>query len=214
MVGRSQASLALAGTLILAACGEKASEAPTAPEFANRPTTGCSFTNVGNLTKTEFGANSTESGYATSMKNAGASTNDATYNGYLILKSIAGKYTANTDPSSPMSTANASSLTVELLKCMNTGGATIPASSVFAGALGVTGAYGVRGLTSSEPSLLSHDGTWILEPPGGASPGNWQAITILTTGITDTRIASAFLAYGVPSTLTAVFIFDSQSSWR
>ena len=34
MVGRSQASLALAGTLILAACGEKASEAPTAPEFA------------------------------------------------------------------------------------------------------------------------------------------------------------------------------------
>jgi hypothetical protein len=211
MGGRFQASFALAGALILAACGEKASEAPTAPEFAATKNA-CNFTNVAQLTKNEFGNNSTEAGYATDMKNAGTGTDDATYFGYLILASVESKFSAQ-DASNTIDPTNAASLTIALLPCMKTGTTSYPSQTTIAAALKFTGAYGVRGFgtTADTRSLRSHDGIWILEPPSGS---DWQSIT--TTAIAsltnDARIVDALLAYGVPSTTYTQSNFTGDSS--
>jgi hypothetical protein len=195
MGGRYLVPLALAATVLVTGCSEKQSDAPTAPEFGTRGV--CNFTNVSSLVKTEFGANSAEASLATAMKNAGAQTDDGTYDGYQILSAIATKY----ETTSPPSTTNASAASVALLGCMKTGSATIPAASVFDDALGALGAFAVRGLTASDNALVaSHDNAWVLEPPGTSS---WQSI--LGDGLgasTDTRIKYAFLAFGSPVSST------------
>jgi hypothetical protein len=166
---------------LASACGERQSDSPTAPDLA-RSGGSCNFSTVSSLTKTEFGANSTESGLATSMKNAGAGTAQATSLGFQILGSIGNKYDGS------QSTSNASALTVALLGCMDIGGADVPAATVFDQALGAHGAYGAVTRNAVGP-VASHDGAWQLEPPGGAT-AQWG--TILPTGV------NAILAYGMP----------------
>jgi hypothetical protein len=212
MGGRRGVAWLVAGAVVLGACSDRSNDGPTSPEFKNNPPGGsCNFTSVSNLTKSEFGASSTESGYATDMKNAGAGTNTATYNGYLILQSLGAKYDGNADPDNPQSTTNASALSVALLGCMNVGGAAVPAASTFDAALGVYGAFGVRGLAAGDAaSVFSHDQVWVLQPPETGSKTTWQAITNLSTGITDSRIAKAILVYGVRSSLTGTAFTKDQ----
>ena len=120
MGGRSLAPFLLVAAVLVGACSESANDVSTAPEFAPNPA-GCNFTTINSLVKTEFGTNSTESGLATDMKNAGAQTALATSIGYQILASIGGKYSR-----SQSSTSNAAALTVALLQCMSIGGAAVP----------------------------------------------------------------------------------------
>jgi hypothetical protein len=225
MRGRYSAVMVMAAAA-LAACGEQQNDLPTSPEFkVVKPV--CDFTLVSQLTKNEFGNNSTEAGYAGAMKFAGASTDGATYNGYLILQSVGNKFDGQ-DVNNSLSTTNASALAVALLACMNTGGATIPAASVFNSSLQYTGALGVRGLgtTADHDPLPSHDGAWQLEPPGHFDANNvfqydasWQDITTLKTSTIpvadltfgDIRLADAILIYGSPTSATG-FSDDAQIS--
>ncbi|MGN6166705.1 MAG: hypothetical protein ACTHQQ_00845 [Solirubrobacteraceae bacterium] len=146
------------------------------------------------------------------MKNAGAGSNTATYNGYLILQSLGNKYDGNNDPNAPEDTGNASALAVALLACMNIGtGTAIPAATTFGDALGVYGAFGVRGLSASDKaSVFTHDQMWVLQPPSSGSKQTWQAITNLSTGITDSRIFKAILIFAVRSTLTGTAFTNDQ----
>src|SRR6476620_473017 len=164
-MGGPRVAALLALTAILAtACGEQQGDTPTAPDVSARtqpaPPTGCNFTTVTSLTKTEFGAGSTQAKLAGDMKSAGAQTALATSIGYQLLGSIAGKYDGT-----QTSTSNASALTVALLRCMNVGGAAVPDASVFDAALGANGAFGVKSSGDIGP-VTSHDGEWLLEPPG------------------------------------------------
>jgi hypothetical protein len=197
-MGAQRVSALLVLTAFLAtACGERQTEAPTGPDLAQGGG-GCNFTSttgVVTLTKNEFGANSTEAGLATSMKNAGAGTAQATSLGYQILASIGNKYDG-----SQASTSNASALTVALLNCMDIGGATVPAATVFDVALGAHGALGVR-VSADVAAVASHDGAWLLAPPGTQSWGS-----ILPTG------TNAILVYGVPVADDGTFTNDAGLS--
>ena len=193
MGGPRLAVTVVLAALISSACGERQSDSPTAPDLA-RSGGGCNFTTVSSLTKDEFGANSTESGLATNMKNAGAGTAQATSLGFQILAAIADKYDGT-----QTSTTNASALTVALLGCMDLGGASVPAASVFDLPLGAHGAYGVVTAGDVGP-VTSHDGQWLLEPPGTAQ---WGAI--FPAGV------SALLVYGNPVTIQN-FSNDDQLS--
>jgi hypothetical protein len=199
MGGRRLTPLIVAAAFAAAGCHDGQKSAPTEPEFTVR--TGCNFTTVSSLVKNEFGPNSAETGYAGDMRNAGAQTDQATYDGYLILDAIAIKYNGLSAPGSPApSTSNASAATVALLSCMNIGGAAIPATSVIDASLGLTGGYGVPGLgtTADFTPIQSHDGAWTFEPPGGVSTTtSWQDMTtVLNTGITDPRVAHTIWVYG------------------
>ena len=224
--------LLVATSVALAACGEKDSVTPTSPEFA--PARTCDFTKVSQYTRNEFGSSSAEAGYAAAMKNAGAGTDGATYNGYLILQSIGTKFDAQ-DESNSLSTANAGLLVPALQPCMNTGGAAVPSSAVVEASLQFKGAFGVRGLVPADKEpLRSHNGAagWLLEPPGHlATPPNtgwvydksWQEITTLkqTDGtttppnlvFTDSRLADAMLVYA-QATVDPNFTSDTPLSDR
>lgn len=208
MGGRSISMFVAAGAIVLAACGERPDSTPTSPDFAGGSTGGCSFTTVSSLTKNEFGANSTQSGLATDMKNAGAKTNNATYIGYEILTAIEGKYAGASAPAP----TNAAQLTVALLQCMSIAGTTIPTADTFAVALASAGAYGVRGLggvaNPDTRALLSHDGSWLIEPPAGS---NWQAITTTGVSLSDS-VNDALLVYGYPADTTGFTKDDLQSA--
>lgn len=207
MGGRSLSLFVAASAIVVAACGERPDGAPTSPNFAGGPNSGtCSFTNVSSLTRDEFGGGSTESSYATDMKNAGSKTNDATYLGYRILNSIAGKYAAAGAPAP----TNAAQLTVALLQCMNVGSATIPPDTTFEAALSSSGAYGVRGLTTTPDTraLYSKDAAWLIEPPAAS---NWQAITTANDTITVDSLEDALLVYGYPISSSA-FTDDTLTS--
>ena len=190
--------LLVALALFASACDQASTDTPTAPEMASRGST-CNFTTVSQLVKSEFGANSPESGLATDMKNAGAQTDLGTLKGYQILASVAGKYDI---AATGTSTTNASALTVALLGCMKIGTTTtVPQASVFDAALAHTGAFAVRGLSNPDNQpVASHDGAWLLEPPFGSTAFNsWQSI--LGDGLgasTDPSIQYAFLAFGRP----------------
>jgi hypothetical protein len=185
MGGRSFAPFLLTAAVLVGACGEGANDVATAPEFVPKPVSGCNFTTLTSLTKTEFGASSTESGLAGNMKNAGAQTALATSIGYQILASIGGKYDG-----SQTSTSNASALTVALLQCMSIGGAAVPDTGVFKRALADSGAFGVRPLVAADNDpVTSHDGKWLLEPPANST---WQAALPAGT--------ASILVYGVPVT--------------
>jgi len=168
-MGGPRVSALLVLTAFLAtACGERQGDAPTAPEVslsqqAPAPPNSCSLNTVVSLTKTEFGNQSTEATQATNMKNAGAQTDNGTFYGYQILASIGTKY-----ETAQSSTANASALAVALLQCMKLNGATVPTAATVGLALGSTGAFEVRGLSSTDAATVaSHDGAWVLEPPAG-----------------------------------------------
>jgi len=180
-------ALLIVTAFLATGCGERQSVTPTGPDLAGQPST-CDFngtTGVKNLTKNEFGANSSQSTLANNMANAGAGTALATSIGFQILQAIGTKYD---DPQA--STSNASALTVALLKCMNIGGATVPTSAVFDAALGAHGAYGVKFSADVGP-VGSHEdpSVWLLEPPGSQTWGS-----IFPTG------TNAILAYGSPVT--------------
>lgn len=195
MGGPRVAALLVLTAILASACGERQGDAPTAPEFAPRGVS-CNFTTVGQLVKNEFGANSAQSSLATDMKNAGAQTDQGTYDGYQILSAIATKYDG-----SQTSTTNASALAVALLGCMKVGTSAIPAATVFDSALAITGAFAIRGLVNPDNKpVSSHDGAWVLEPPHGATDFNsWQSILGDGLGVsTDPRIQYAFLAFGRP----------------
>jgi hypothetical protein len=183
-MGSARVGTLLVVTAFLAtACGERQVDTPTAPELAGQPSA-CDFngtTGVKNLTKNEFGANSAQATIANNMSNAGAGTAQATTYGYQILQAIGNKYDGT-----QASTSNASALTVALLKCMDIGGATVPAASVFNVALGATGAFGVK-FSTETGAIASHDDAWLLVPPGSQTWGQVSG-------------TSAILAYGVPVT--------------
>ena len=183
------AALALAG--LTAGCSEQQNDVPSGPSFAPPVQNGCDAGAVSTLVKAEFGASSSQSSLATTMKNYGGKTAQATYVGYRLLDAIATKYDIAANQAA--GTLNASKLTIALLKCMNVGSASVPAS--FETELGSTGAYAVRGWPGDARTVTSHDGTWVLEPPSG---DNWEAITELaTTGLPDS-VGHLFLAYGHP----------------
>ena len=209
MGGRYSAVLLLAAAA-LTACDEKQNDLPTSPQFASKAA--CNFTTVSQLAKNEFGNSSAEAGYATAMKNAGTGTDGATYNGYLILQSIETKFDAQ-DENNSLSTSNAAALGVALFPCMNNGGAPTPSATSLEATLKFTGALAVRGLgtTADQRPVQSHDGTWLLEPPGHNNAGTWvydaswqqittllksDSITPLTFG--DARLADAVLIVGLP----------------
>jgi hypothetical protein len=194
MGGPRAGALLVLTAVLAAACSDRQSDYSTAPDLAAAGGS-CNFNTVSQLTKTEFGANSTQSSLATQMKNAGAGTATATSLGFQILAAIGTKYDGS------QTTTNASALTVALLGCMDIGGAKVPADSIFDKALGAHGAYGVVTRTSTGP-VASHDGDWQLEPPGGAS-ATWG--DILPTGV------DAILVYGMPVTI-ANFSPDDQLS--
>ena len=194
MGGPRAGVLFLLAALFTSACGERQNDSPTGPDLA-RSGGSCVFSTVTSLTKTEFGANSTEAGLATSMKNAGAGTAQATTFGFQILASIGNKYDGS------QSTSNASALTVALLGCMDIGGAGVPLATVFDQALGANGAFGVVTRNTVGP-VVSHDGAWQLEPPGGAT-AQWGSI--LPAGV------NAILAYGMPVSI-ANFSKDTSLS--
>jgi hypothetical protein len=226
-MGGHYSVVAIMAVAALAACGEQRNDLPTSPEFAAAKPA-CDFTNVSQLTKNEFGNNSTEAGYAGNMKFAGAGTDGATYNGYLILQAVAKKFDDGQDANNSLTTTNAALLTVALLPCMNTGGASIPAATVINSSLQWTGALGVAGLGTVPDyvKVQSHDGAWQLEPPGHFDAdhvfqydASWQDITTLKTSTTpvadltfgDTRLADAILIYG-SQTSALDFSNDDQIS--
>ncbi len=187
MGGPRTGALLILAAVLATACTERQGDEPTAPDGTTRvqfapPSGSCNFTTVSDLTKTEFGPSSAQAKQASDMKTAGAGTAQATSIGFQILSAIGDKYDGS------QSTSNASALTVALLRCMNIGGAAVPAAADFDQALGPNGAYGVATGTSVGP-IASHDGDWQLEPPGGAT-AQWG--TILPTGV------NAILAYGSP----------------
>jgi hypothetical protein len=216
-MGAHRYTLLLLATAIAAgACGERQTDSPTGPQLAGQGGGGgCNFTTVTGLVKDVFGTGNTpENSLAGDMKSAGSKTDQATYDGYLLLQSLSSKY-AGAAPT----TSKPSELAVALLGCMKIGGATIPSAATFARALGDSGAFAVRGLTQPENALVSsHDGAWVLEPPGGSC---WQATvggSCTTTGTaggfgasTDPRIQYAFLAYGFPG-VSAGFTNDTRIS--
>jgi hypothetical protein len=209
--------LLLATALAAGACSDRQSDTPTAPSLARGGGSGggaCNFTTISGLVKDEFGANSPEASLAGDMKNAGDQTDQATYDGYLLLQAVSTKY-----ESVAPTTSTPSTLAAALLGCMKTGGATIPTAATFAKALAADGAFEVRGLVKPDNQLVaSHDAAWVLEPPAAAC---WQSTVggdCSTTGTaggfgasTDPRIQYAFLAYGFPVSSTD-FTNDSPVS--
>jgi hypothetical protein len=224
MGGRLSRALLTAAGVLLAACGEQSRDVATAPEFAGGRPSGCNFTDVSAMTRDEFGNASAEAGWALDAKLSGSGTDGATFSGYKILRSIEYKFDAQTSGNS-VDPTNASQLTVQLLKCMNVGGAAIPEDTIFRNALRWTGAFGVRGLggdavltplrpgltsTADTRSLSSHDGSWVIEPPGTfdanglwSAATSWQVITSVgSTGIGADSLKDALLVYGRPSPST------------
>jgi hypothetical protein len=190
MGGLRSTPLLLAAT-VLAACGERQGEAPTAPELAGKPTAGCNFTTLSTLVKNEFGASSNEARLAGDFKNLGEKTEQGTFVGYQIIAAVAAKF--QTAPAGTL-TANANQLLFEDLKCMNVGTPVLPES--FEPSLGPTGALGVVGFTSTDKSsVISHDagGSWRLSPPPNHT---WWDITKLVTSLTTEPVKHVAMVFG------------------
>jgi hypothetical protein len=203
MGGPRVGALLVLTAALVAACSDRQSDEPTGPDASAKvqpsagPAGSCNFTTVANLTKTEFGPSSAQSKQASDMKTAGAGTAQATSLGFQILASIGDKYDGS------QTTANASALTVALLKCMDIGGATVPDSAVFSQALGANGAYAVVTPSDVGPVTSHHNGDWQLEPPGGAT-ATWG--DILPTGV------NAILVYGMPVNISNFSADDPLSN--
>lgn len=170
--------LSLAGPFA-AACSDRSTDAPTAPSFATAPTTSvCDFNvlkkdvaaawpnNAGPVTKE---VNGDVSALLTTMSQNQSDATIATGTGFQILDTLAHS-AARKDPG--FTSSAGSKLVLDLLRCMDVGPASaIPAS--FEGALGDTGAFGVRGRVLPAPAgpdadpLVSHDGAWAVQPVGG-----------------------------------------------
>lgn len=191
MGGRTLSYFTLALAWLAAACNDRPGDDPMSPSFAPPVQGACNTNTVSSLAKTEFGNSSDQAELAGDIRGYGSGTSQATYAGYLMLDAIATKY-----QSPQSSTANASQLGRELLKCMNIGNATVPAS--FEIELGESGAFAVRGRLFATPQasdlrpVISHDGGWTLAPAGNKS---WQDVTPPTAGLADS-VAKLFLAYG------------------
>jgi hypothetical protein len=219
MGGPRVIALVALAVLFSTACGERQSDAPTAPDVAKTGTTAavvsCNLNTVTQLAKSEFGASSPQAGLATDMKQAGSQTDDGTFDGYQILVAIAGKY-ETTAPT----TTTPSQLAAALLPCMKLGSPqpALPTATGLAKNLALTGAFEVRALGTNpdnEP-VVSHDGAWVLEPPlSGDPPTNqsWQSLLPADGfGVSaDTRIKTAFLALGSPVDSSG-FTLDSAKS--
>jgi hypothetical protein len=210
MGGRTSCALLLAAAALVG-CSERQDDLPTTPQFVPSSSS-CNFTTLSQLAKNEFGNSSAEAGYANAMKLAGAGTDGATYNGYLILQSIETKFDGQ-DQSNSLSTTNAAALGAAIFPCINIGGATPPDAPTLEATLKFTGAWAVRGLGTTEDfrPVQSHDEAWLIEPPGHKDPttsnwvydASWQqittlfksdSVTLLTFG--DSRLADAVLILG------------------
>jgi hypothetical protein len=196
---RHTASLALLAAAV-AACSDQqpSNQTPTEPRFAAaaKPASGCDFNAVQQAVNAEFTGQTdvAVSKLVTDMKNyqGAGDVSNATFVGYQVLDSLANSGRKQGTP------AAGSTLAIALLKCMQIGGATIPAS--FTGPLGdTTGAFGVRGLTATDDEgLLSHDGIWEIVPQAGQT---WRAITTTGAAVVDS-VAHTILVYGDVSSLT------------
>lgn len=196
---RHTASLALLAAALTACSDQQPSnQTPTEPRFAAaaKPASGCDFNAVQQAVNAEFTGQTdvAVSKLVTDMKNyqGAGDVSNATFVGYQILDSLANPGRKQGTP------AAGSTLAIALLKCMQIGGATIPAS--FTGPLGdTTGAFGVRGLTAADAEgLLSHDGIWEIVPQAGQT---WRTITTTGAGVADS-VAHTILVYGNVSSLT------------
>jgi hypothetical protein len=197
MGGRGLLSTVLALAWLAAACSEKSSDTATSPEFAPPVQNGCSTSALIGYIKTEFGNSSDQAKLAGDLKNYGAKTVQATYVGYKLLDAIATKYDIAANQTA--SRTNASNAAIAILNCINIGSTPVPTSG-FETQLGSAGAFEVRGRLFSSPTtpdkrpVASHDGVWVLEPPGTSS---WPDITTLgTIGLDSAQ--DLFLAYGQP----------------
>lgn len=199
---------ALLASVCLNACGDNQEQrTPTEPRFstAAKPGSGCDFQAVQQGVNAEFTGQSDVdvSKLVTSMKNygTGGDVSNATFVGYQILDSVTHSGRKQGTP------AAGSTLVISLLKCMEVGGAAIPTS--FTGPLGdTTGAIGVRGRSASDAQgLLSHDGEWTLETPGGVS---WRSIISTGANVADS-VKHTVLAYGNGATSTG-FTHDALLS--
>jgi len=193
MGGRHLALLAaiLAGAAV-GACGDNQQQTPTGPlasTGAAPPNSGCDFQAAAQAVGPEFTTSRTDiSALVRAMKSyAGNSdVSNATAVGYQILDSVAHSGRKQGTP------AAGSTLVIALLKCMELGGATIPAS--FIGPLGdTTGSFGVRGRSATDAQgLLSHDGVWTVETPGS---NTWRSITSTGANLADS-VKHTVLAFG------------------
>ncbi len=209
MGGPRVIALVALAAFFTAACGERQSDAPTAPDVAKTGTTAaavsCNLNNVTNLARDEFGGGSDEAGLANDMKQAGARTDAGTLDGYHILAAIAGKYEA-----AAPTTTTPSQLAAALLACMKLGTSpAIPSATSLAKNLASTGAFEVRGLANpDDEAVASHDGAWRLTPSGTS----WQAILGDGLGASnDDSLRYAFLALGNPVD-SAGFAADTAQS--
>lgn len=187
-------------SVALAACSDQqpSNSTPTEPRFAAaaKPGSGCDFNAVQQAVNAEFSGPTdvAVSKLVTAMKNyqGAGDVSNATFVGYQVLDSLANSGRKQGTPSA------GSTLAIALLKCMEIGGATIPAT--FTGPLGdTTGAFGVRGLAATDTrGLLSHDGVWEVEPPADST---WRSITKTGAAVVDS-VARIILVYGDTSSLT------------
>jgi hypothetical protein len=183
------------GTGLMAACDrdEENGGLATAPSLASASG---SCSNLNSAVQAAFTVNATRQNvqaFAQDMVQAfqGGQKNRATWFGFQILNAIdtAGRLQGTLQANS--------TLAIGTFPCMSLGTATLPTSASLVTYLGITGAFGVRGLPTADlKAVISHDGTWIIEPPAGSS---WQDITTLETraGISSDT-ANLFLALGKP----------------
>jgi hypothetical protein len=185
--------LCAAGVLVAACNDDRDSTALTSPSFA--PKSACSATAIDRAIRETFTNNAdkqTVLGLAQSLGNAyssGAVAN-ATLYGFNIMQQIEtkGRFQGGAQPGSD--------LTVALFPCMKltvTGSPALPTSVV---AELQNGAYGVRGVTSTDNAavLSVHASQWIIEPPTGKY---WNDITTLVDrGLGTGDVSHMFLALG------------------
>lgn len=181
--------LAMIAAVVLAACSERPDDLPTLPTFVAKASI-CNAPAIQRLTADEFsGATRTniiKLAKALAQYRSAGDASNATYVGYQILDSISSAGVVQGTPHA------GSLLTTALLQCMTVGNAQPPDS--FALALNGTGAYAVRGWSTSDVRpVISRDGSWLLQPPGTST---WSTITTLdVSGLADSA-ARLFLAFG------------------
>ena len=142
---------AVLAAAVLTGCADSGDTPLTAPEFTKSAspttTTACNYTTVRSFARALFGNNSPGFALAEQLSSQTPGSAAATNLGFDIFKAIA--TLRGTAGLTATQISNAANLTVQVIPCQNvtvTGGNTV---AIFSQALGATGAYQVRGGTST-----------------------------------------------------------------
>lgn len=182
--------LALFAAAGVVACGEKAADSPTAPEF-KPSSTGCSFTTIQQAVNAVFdGSTDTDvSALVTDAKNLkGDDPPAADLKLYEVLDSLAYHYAQG-------SVDDAAKLGYQTLLC-TIGGATGLTEDTFEPAFGTSGAFASLAYEPNDTRVVgSHDGLWVLHPPAGKS---WNDIAKSPPPPADPITPTPLIIYGAP----------------